>query len=157
MPDEAPVTSARGRSAAPLLIPTMLAMVVNTRRDGLRALKRAAYVVAAAVLILGAVRAGGVGTWQFWVFLVAPDIALLVGAGRGLERGQLHPRAVPLYNSVHRLLGPAVIAFVALSAGAYLGAVTTMWLIAACAWGGHICVDRALGFGLRTREGFQRS
>lgn len=134
----------------------MLAMGVESRKAQLRVLKRAAYVVAAAVLIFAAVRAGGVGTWQFWVFLLAPDIALLVGAGRGLEKGQLHPRAVPLYNAVHRLLGPTAVAFAALSAGAYLRAVTTVWLIAACAWAGHICADRALGFHLRTREGFQR-
>lgn len=100
--------------------------------------------VAAAVVVAGA------GAWQVWTFLVAPDVALVLGVGRGLERGQLHPRAVPLYNAFHRVLGPVGLAL----ASAWLG---PEWLAGAFAWGAHVALDRALGFGLRTREGFQRA
>jgi len=31
------------------------------------------------------------------------------------------------------------------------------WLGAGLAWIAHISVDRSLGFGLRTKEGFQRT
>mgnify|MGYP006198445953 CR=1 FL=1 len=49
------------------------------------------------------------GLWQFFVFGAMPDIALLLGIGSGLAKGQLHPRAVPLYNALHRFAGPAVL------------------------------------------------
>ncbi|MDP9325184.1 MAG: DUF4260 family protein [Candidatus Dormibacteraeota bacterium] len=117
---------------------------------------RVAYAVAAVVLIIAAVQQGGVGSWQFWAFLVMPDIALLVGASKGLERGQLHPRAVLLYNTLHRLLAPAGLAVLVLAAAPAWEARATPWLIAAAAWAAHICIDRSLGFGLRDRDGFQR-
>jgi Domain of unknown function (DUF4260) len=98
----------------------------------------------AGVTLVAAVNAG---VWQLIVFAVLPDVAILAGLGRGLTRGQLHPRAVPMYNALHRFVGPA-----ALAAGApQLGAV---WLIAALGWAFHICFDHAVGLGLRTREGF---
>jgi hypothetical protein len=46
------------------------------------------------------------GYWQLAAFGLGPDLALLLGAGGGLARGQLHPRAVPLYNALHRIWGP---------------------------------------------------
>jgi hypothetical protein len=98
----------------------------------------------AAVTLVAAVNAG---FWQLIVFAVLPDVAILAGLDRGLARGQMHPRAVPIYNALHRFFGPA-----ALAAGApLLGAV---WLIAALGWAFHICFDHAVGLGLRTREGF---
>lgn len=98
--------------------------------------------------------------WPLVIFAAAPDVALFFGAGRaqgaqdlssGLARGQLHPRAVPLYNALHRLWAPAV-----------LVAITFLlhspeWLAAGLAWTAHISFDRGLGFGLRTPEGFQRT
>jgi hypothetical protein len=89
--------------------------------------------------------------WQLMVFAIAPDLALLFGAGPGLERGQLHPRAVPLYNAVHRLWVPAIlVAFMVVlqSPG---------WLVGGLGWIAHIAFDRSLGFGLRSPEGFQRA
>jgi hypothetical protein len=83
--------------------------------------------------------------------MLAPDLALLFGAGSGLEKGQLHPRAVPLYNAVHRFWGPA-----ALLVAAAAGVLGTGWLVAGIAWALHVALDRSLGYGLRTREGFQR-
>jgi hypothetical protein len=31
------------------------------------------------------------------------------------------------------------------------------WLLAALGWALHISLDRSLGYGMRTRDGFQRS
>ncbi|MGH3103140.1 MAG: DUF4260 family protein [Gaiellaceae bacterium] len=90
------------------------------------------------------------GWWQLAVFGLGPDVALLFGAGAGLARGQLHPRAVPLYNALHRFWGPLVLDAAAVAAGLPLG-------FAALAWGFHIAIDRSLGYGLRTPDGFQRS
>jgi len=90
---------------------------------------------------LGAALAGGLG----------PDLALFLGMGKGLAKGQLHPRAVPVYNAVHRYHGP-----VALVAAASVGLLGLGWLIAGLAWGVHVALDRTVGYGLRTREGFQR-
>jgi hypothetical protein len=88
--------------------------------------------------------------WQLAVLAIAPDIALLFGAAPGLERGQLHPRAVPFYNAVHRLVVPVM-----LIAVAYLLHVDG-WVAGGLAWVAHIAFDRSLGFGLRTAQGFQR-
>jgi hypothetical protein len=89
----------------------------------------------------GAALAGGLG----------PDLALLLGAGSGLARGQLHPRAVPLYNALHRFWGPAILVTVAM-----LGGLGAAWLIGGLAWATHVALDRSVGYGLRTRAGFQR-
>ena len=117
------------------------------------ALTRVAYATALAALLtatvlevarhghLGAALAGGLG----------PDLALLLGAGAGLAPGQLHPRAVPAYNAVHRIWGP-----LALSAAAVLAGLGAGWLVAGLAWGVHVTLDRTVGYGLRTPEGFQR-
>jgi hypothetical protein len=54
----------------------------------------------------------GFRAWQPWVFLIAPDVALLAGIGEGLNPGQLHPRAVKLYNALHMFAGPTALAVV---------------------------------------------
>lgn len=86
------------------------------------------------------------------MFALGPVLALLLGAGRGLAPGQLHPRAVPVYNAVHRLAGPVALLVAAPVLGLSVG-----WFIAGLAWGTHVALDRALGYGLRRRDGFQRS
>lgn len=88
--------------------------------------------------------------WPVVVFAIAPDITLLAGAAPGLKRGQLHPRAVPFYNAVHRFWAPAVMTLLALLLHA------DIWVAAGLSWCAHIAIDRSLGFGLRTAEGFQR-
>ena len=45
-------------------------------------------------------------TWAALAFVFLPDLALIFGAGSGLERGQLHPRAVRLYNALHSFVVP---------------------------------------------------
>ena len=58
------------------------------------------------------VMVAGSSAWQPWVFLIAPDVALLAGISRGLNPGQLHPRAVKLYNALHMFAGPTALAVV---------------------------------------------
>jgi len=89
--------------------------------------------------------------WQLVVFAIAPDIALVFGAGPGLERGQLHPRGVPFYNAVHRLWAPAILI------GLMVVLQSPAWLAGGLAWIAHIAFDRSLGLGLRSPEGFQRA
>ena len=85
--------------------------------------------------------------WVALGFAVMPDIALFAGMSSGLEKGQLHPRAVPLYNALHSFIGPIAL-------GALGVALGPTWLAAAFACGAHIAVDRAVGYGRRSPEGF---
>ena len=129
-------------------------MTTNTL-TGHRGAPRAAYAALAAALLAAAAYVlidRGAGWWQFFAFGAAPDLALFLGIGTGLAQGQLHPRAVPLYNALHRFAGPVVLA-------AVLGAASmpTGYLVGAIAWGLHIAVDRVAGYGLRTPDGFQRA
>jgi len=94
----------------------------------------------------------GTGYWQIPAFAIAPDIALVFGAGPGLAKGQLHPRAVGLYYALHRLWGPLVLATLAIAS-----LVPGGYLIGALTWAFHIALDRAIGYGLRSRDGFQSS
>jgi hypothetical protein len=118
-------------------------------------LARVASGALAAGLLGGAIAVAATtgATWP-WVVLGAagPDVALFAGIGAGLARGQLHPRAVPLYNALHHPVGP-----VALAAACAAGLLGAAPLAVALAWGAHIAMDRAAGYGLRTRDGFQRA
>ncbi|WP_369215015.1 DUF4260 family protein [Streptomyces flavofungini] len=87
-------------------------------------------------------------------FFVAPDLTFLLGLRDAphMAHGQLPPRAVPYYNAAHRALVPLALL------GLY-AAVPGKWaplLAALCGWLAHISYDRAFGYGLRTKEGFQR-
>jgi hypothetical protein len=116
---------------------------------------RIAYAGLAAALLAAAVLeavAQGTGYWQLAAFALGPDLALVYGVGAGLERGQLHPRAVWLYNLLHRFWLPAALAVVAAA-----GLVPVGYLVGALAWGFHIALDRAVGYRLRTSDGFQRA
>jgi Domain of unknown function (DUF4260) len=116
--------------------------------------RRVAYGLAFALLLgvtafavaehghLGAALAGGLG----------PDLALLLGAGTGLAKGQLHPRAVPFYNAVHRFWLP-----VGLVIAASAGLLGVGWLTGGLGWCAHVAMDRMAGYGLRSPEGFQRA
>ncbi len=111
---------------------------------------------ALSMALLGAAIGAVATTSASWSWVaataMAPDVALLLGFGRGLVPGQLHPRAVPLYNALHHPAGP-----LALGALASAGVVGAGPAAAALAWGFHIAMDRAAGYGLRTRDGLQRS
>ena len=115
--------------------------------------RRAAFGVLTALLLAAAVSGAtihGSGWWPLAAFAIGPDLALLFGISSTLEQGQLHPRAVRLYNALHSYWGPGLLAaaVIVLPAG---------YLIGALAWALHISLDRALGYGMRTRDGFQRS
>ncbi|WP_447037101.1 DUF4260 family protein [Streptomyces sp. DSM 118878] len=88
------------------------------------------------------------------VFFIAPDLTFLVAARDAprMARGQLPPRAVPYYNAAHRASVP--LALVALYTAAPV--VWAPAFAALCGWLAHISYDRAFGYGLRTKEGFQR-
>ena len=115
---------------------------------------RVTYATLAALLLTAVVAEAikhGTGYWQIAVFGFAPDLTLFFGAGAGLAKGQLHPRAVGAYNLMHRLWAPLLILAAAAS-----GLIGLGFLIGALAWTFHIALDRALGYGLRTPDGFQR-
>ena len=104
---------------------------------------RLAYATLAALLLAG-IDTDAIthsSYWQIAVFGVGPDLALLYGGGRDLAQGQLHPRAVPVYNLVHRFSGP-----LALAALAVLGLIPNLLLIGALMWLFHIALDRSLGY-----------
>ena len=117
-------------------------------------MKKAAYAavgLAATAIAIGVVATQHASWWQLVIFAMAPDLSFFAGIGGGLARGQLHPRAVPIYNAVHRYWAPAVLVVITLVLQ------SPAWLAAGLAWIAHISFDRSLGFGLRTREGFQRT
>jgi hypothetical protein len=130
------------------------AMHIAHTQTGRRALPRVVFGVLTVLLLIAAIAAAvsrGSGWWQFFAFGAAPDLALFLGIGSALEKGQLHPRAVRFYNALHSYWGPAAllaVAAVALPAG---------YLVGALAWALHISLDRSVGYGMRTRDGFQRS
>lgn len=115
---------------------------------------RPAYLVAGLLLLTAAVTGAVVldtGLSSVLVFALLPDIALLAGIGAGPHQpGQLPRRAVPAYNLFH---GPIVPALLLVAAVAGLG---TYWAVAAITWAAHIAIDRGVGYGLRTRDGWQR-
>jgi hypothetical protein len=116
--------------------------------------RRLAYATLATLLLAATIVETvkhGTGYWQLAAFGFGPDVALFYGVGGDLVKGQLHPRAVGLYNLLHRFWGP-----VALLAVAAVGLLPLGFFIGALAWAFHISLDRAVGYGLRTRDGFQR-
>jgi hypothetical protein len=126
------------------------ALATSPRR---RLARKAAQIVLAVALIAFTVfEAIEHGLWTpALAGLIGPDVALLAGAGRGLARGQLHPRAVGFYNALHRWWPPLLLALVAL-----LMPVPLWAFVLAIAWLAHVALDRACGYGLRDRAGFQR-
>lgn len=89
--------------------------------------------------------------WIAIAFAIMPDIGLLYGMSASLEKGQLLPRAVPLYNALHSVGGPVVAILAGLS-----GPAPDWLLVAGLAWLAHVAVDRAIGYGLRDKNGYVR-
>ena len=114
-------------------------------------LEWALLAVALIAALIYLVRDRGHG-WIALGFALMPGVGLLVGMSPNLQKGQIHPRAVPVYDALHRLAGPAVLLLIWATE-----AIDDWALVAALACVVHIAVDRALGYGLRSREGFQRT
>lgn len=104
-----------------------------------------------ALIVIDLARNGN-GYWQLAAFAMAPDLALFLGFGKGLAKGQLHPRGVGAYNLLHRFWGPLALGGLAVAA-----VIPSGFAVGALAWAFHIALDRAIGYGLRTRDGFQRA
>ena len=128
--------------------PQSLATIGSARRPG-----RVAYAGLAAALLASGVALiviWNAAWWQAVAFALGPDLAVLYGIAPGLARGQLHPRAVSLYNALHRFWGPFALALGALAAGLPLG-----YVAGAIAWALHVAFDRAIGLRPRSPDGFQ--
>jgi hypothetical protein len=92
-----------------------------------------------------------VGQVPLLVFGIVPHLPVLLGFGRPHARGQLAPRAVPLFNVMHQPVLP--LAVLGLAAA---GVLPSFWLVGALAWLSHIAVDWGLSNGLRTADGYLR-
>jgi hypothetical protein len=92
-----------------------------------------------------------VGLVPLLVFGIVPHLTVLVGIGQPHARGQLAPRAVPLFNAMHHPAVPLALLGLALA-----GVLPPFWLVGALAWLSHIVVDRGFGDGLRTTDGYLR-
>ncbi len=79
--------------------------------------------------------------WTFGLFFLAPDLAML-GYLIDARTGAL------AYNATHSYIGPALTALAGLT---FAPAALPFALI----WAAHIGFDRALGYGLKSREGFR--
>lgn len=110
---------------------------------------RVLWGVAAGTALAAAIALAGPLDPVLLASLVAPDLALLAGIDRNLAPGQIAARGVPVYNAVHRVWGPVLVAALAPALGATA-------LVVALGWFAHVAVDRVCGYGLRTPEGFQR-
>ncbi|MBX7269433.1 DUF4260 domain-containing protein [Micromonospora sp. Llam7] len=105
-------------------------------------------VAVAALAVVVTVAAGYAWWWLLALFLVF-DLPML---------GYLHgPRLGAFcYNLAHSYTLPALLAAVAVAAAALRDPID--WLgILAIAWVFHIALDRALGYGLKTTEGFEHT
>ena len=136
----------------------MSAAVTRSEIPGIRTLRRAAWSAGAlfwtAFAVLEGVNHGWLAALAALAFFIAPDLTFLVGLrGSGtVEHGRLQPRAVPYYNAAHRALVPF-----ALMVLYTVAPITWAPIFAAlCGWMAHIALDRAFGYGLRTKEGRQR-
>lgn len=58
------------------------------------------------------------------------------------------------YNAVHNYAAPAMVAIAAFVTQNWSPTASMTLGILACAWAFHVGVDRALGYGLKTPEGF---
>jgi hypothetical protein len=99
--------------------------------------------VVLAVSIL-AYRELGASWWWFAGFLFAPDVSML---------GYLAGRATGAwaYNLAHTYILALGVAGVSWPAGWHMG------VLAGVIWTAHIALDRALGYGLKSVEGFSHT
>ncbi|MEU6259153.1 DUF4260 family protein [Streptomyces sp. NPDC047043] len=131
----------------------------TTHRSARSVARRTAWLAGAlfwsAFAVLEAVNHGWLAGTLALTFFVLPDLTFLVALDDAprMAKGQLPPCAVPYYNALHRALVPLALLV------AYTVQPFFAWaplFAALCGWMAHISYDRAFGYGLRTKEGFQR-
>lgn len=86
-------------------------------------------------------------------FFVAPDLTFLIGAGQPAAKGSLPVRAVPWYNTMHRMWIPLTLTTIIGIALAPLALIPLAGFIGGLSWMAHIALDRAAGYGLRNPDG----
>ena len=91
----------------------------------------------------------GLGLVPLLVFGVVPHLSVLLALGQPHVRGQLAPRAVPIFNAMHHPAPPLVMVGIAAA-----GVLSPFWLVGGLAWLAHIVLDWGLGDGLRSGDGF---
>ncbi|MET7866598.1 DUF4260 family protein [Micromonospora taraxaci] len=91
----------------------------------------------------------GYAWWSLLALFLVFDLSML-GYLRGPRLGAF------CYNLAHSYTVPAVLGAVAVAA-AGLGEPIDWLGVLALAWGFHIAVDRGLGYGLKTAEGFEHT
>ncbi|WP_405488754.1 DUF4260 family protein [Nocardia sp. NBC_00511] len=108
----------------------------------------------AAFAILEGVNHGGWSWGALAAGLIAPDLTFFaaIGAKDPVQQGQLPRQAVPFYNAAHIIWIPLALA-VAYSFGPLQAPALFTFLVA---WMLHIGIDRVAGYGLRTKDGFNR-
>ena len=115
------------------------------------------YLFAAVLIAVFFVAVGHFNWW--WLLLLFPlfDISMI---------GYLvnsHVGAIT-YNIVHSFIGPVLLTIIYILTAGHTAADSSrpyvadnILLFAILAWLFHICVDRALGFGLKHKEGFHHT
>lgn len=128
----------------------MTAIVAQPRRLRLR---HAWLVPGLALAVLANAVATKEGLWlvPLLVFGIVPHLPVLAGIGQARPRGQLVPRAVPLFNALHHPLLP--LAVLGLAAA---GVLSQFWVVGSLTWLGHIAIDLGLGDGMRAPDGWRR-
>ncbi len=86
------------------------------------------------------------------MFGIVPHLTVAIGTGQPHARGQLAPRAVPIFNAMHQPLVPLAVLGLATA-----GLLSAFWLVGALAWLSHIVVDWAFRNGQRTAAGYRRA
>jgi hypothetical protein len=105
--------------------------------------------------VFEAIKHGGPSAYLFFVGAIGPDIPLFAQLFLRHRKGQLHRAVVPWYNVLHFPLLPLVlIAFFSFYGDTNDQSAPGFTL--GVAWLAHIAVDRAIGYGLRDRNGWQR-
>lgn len=84
---------------------------------------------------------------------VAPDLTFVIGAGQPAPKGSLPTRAVPWYNTMHRMWIPLTITSTVAIALAPLTLAGLAGFVGGLSWMAHIALDRAAGYGLRKPDG----
>jgi hypothetical protein len=110
-----------------------------------------AAVIAAASIVLASI--SGSSGWWVAAGLIGPDLAFLLAIGvPNTTPGRMPARVIPVYNALHRPVGPIVLGVVSLALVAIPSASATVGVVA-LSWLAHIVWDRSVGYGLRDREG----